>query len=937
MKKGFFLSNLYYTIFRMMRRLFNIYPGEGRNALFFALLGFLWSLGASLSTKFSDALFLIHVGSEHLPTVYVICALGMMVPVIALMYVVNRIPAYHILFGILGAAALFYCSVLFCISHEIGTASGTIWWVNRIGSFQARALLVTGFWTFIDQYHNMQDAKRLFVLFTSSIFFGATVTGLIMRSGMFEFTTILAGIIFLMAGALLVSRKIVKSVHQAHDENALEEMGDEKGFSFASFFKELLKSPFSLLVMANNFTFFVLWVATEFNYLSAFDARFAPGPAVSYGEVEDARLTLFLGQLHAVVSFTNMIFGLFLYSRLVRRFGVGSLLFLSPLLLFFTFGGWLEYGWLLFPVIGYFVVEGTMEVIDDSNFNLLLNAIPKKLKYRVRIAIEAFLEPFGMLLTGLLLSLPFLNTKLFCLLLAAVAVSIAVIINRRYHRAIYRNLAAQSLHFERSLKEWIARMGGAEKRQEIKRLLGRLAEEEPETQILAAEALLAFEDRAIIKTLLAKAKQLSPSFKTAFLELLSQTPFSGKKSITDEVLSWKTGAQEKKVVGAIHLFLAKQGLLHPENVKEDLKSDDLALRSAAIIALKKTWVSLPNSVIAENRRLADRLIEALLNSPDKRELCMGLRIIGEEAAPGNFRRLLPFLENPSISVSREAIRAVAKISNKQHKRYAKTLIAYLRLSKDAVFRKSCLVAIGKLDEPPLIREIIASSLHFRPSERRLIEEIVRKMGRRSVPVLLALTKDTGMPERCRALAGRILGHLALSHLQANLHEIIEKEIKRAYFYYYHLHALHSEEEQTDLSLLREAMQTGLYSALDFIIEILGVAGEIEESDLITRLYRSSSARIRSQVIETLEQTCDRRIFRKLRPLLEDIPPSEVLKRYLESRHYSLPLPKLLEKMAGSPSLVDRIVAAAMAKQLDLAELKERVRGNEKILKELLQS
>ena len=54
----------------LFQRLFNIYPGEEKQALLFAFLGFIWAFGATCGLKFADALFLLHVGAESLPQAY---------------------------------------------------------------------------------------------------------------------------------------------------------------------------------------------------------------------------------------------------------------------------------------------------------------------------------------------------------------------------------------------------------------------------------------------------------------------------------------------------------------------------------------------------------------------------------------------------------------------------------------------------------------------------------------------------------------------------------------------------------------------------------------------------------------------------------------------------------------------------------------------------
>src|SRR4029077_18740293 len=109
-------------------------------------------------------------------------------------------------------------------------------------------------------------------------------------------------------------------------------------------------------------------------------------------------------------------------------------------------------------------------------------------------------------------------------------------------------------------------------------------------------------------------------------------------------------------------------------------------------------------------------------------------------------------------------------------------------------------ALEKVNDSSLVNDIIQASLQFRPNEQRLTEEVIYKMGLRTVPTLLSITRDTQVPDRCRLLAGGILGRLALPQLRANLFDIIRQEIERAFFYFYHYHTIQSQNPELDLSM-----------------------------------------------------------------------------------------------------------------------------------------
>lgn len=905
-----------------IRRLFNLYEGEEKNAFLFGLLAFCWSLGTNLGLKFSDALLLIHVGASALPTIYILSASGMVIPAILLLLVVNRVSSQKIFYFVLSTVVVFYGAIFFCIRNEIGFENQWIWYILRIMAFQIDCVTITTFWTFIDQYHNMQDAKRIYVLFSLTVFCGQAFTGLIMQSGILSFTNVILVIISLMFISIYLVKVISKRMHLSHEQSGEEEgIGSYGKFNLSNTVRDILKSKFTMLVMLNNFLIFLMLVTAEYNYLDFFDKYFdPPGTILPTGGAKNAEITLFLGKLIATVSITNLIFGLFLYSRFIRRFGVTSLLFFTPIIMAFAMGGWSFHPVIVFPIIAYFLVEGFLEIIDESNFNLLLNAVPKRLKYRVRIMIESFFEPMAMLSGGFLLSAPKINTILLCLTLSLCALVVAFIIQKKYHSAVYTNLAANAIHPERSLKEWFFSMTKYEQRLSKEKLFQILkTSSDIKEQIFALNGLLGLDDDEITYEVLSISNDMPSEFQIEVLKHLNKFKFASKDPIIKILSSWLLEIKDPKVIAKLRYYLSPFGIIPPTDVINDIESDDLIKKATAIISLKRVNSSL------QYKQIADNSISKMIKSDQEDQICMALEILSSEPSHINHQLFLSFLDHPNQNIRQKAIESFAKISNIQCRKYAKILISQMKNSQDSSFRKSCLIALGKMNDPSLIRDIIRASLHFRQSERRIIEAIVRKMGLSTVPMLLTLTKDRTMPDRCRALAGRILGHLALSHLHANLHDIINTEIERAYFYYFHYQTIQANNPDKDLRLLKEALETSYHSVLEFIIHILSAAGEIEDSELISRLFRSKDKKLQSQVVETLERTCDRHIFKSLRPLVENLPAKEIFERHYDKTKHSLSLENLLEILSQSSSPVDKIVSITLMEELNLPNWKDAVK------------
>lgn len=907
------------------RKLFNIYPGEEKVALLFAGLGFLWAFGVTSGQKFADALFLLHVGADSLPLAYTLAACAMMIMTAFFLKAFHYVPIQRIFATVLLGGVVFYISAYFGLLSMGPQTSPWFWFLLKIFGSVFFANVVTCFWTFVDHYFHLQDAKRLYSLFTSAIFLGVAATGIIMRSGWIDIRDVLLLITCLLLFSVYWITRILPHATPLHDDSLLEEDEAAKKGSFRYLFKSILRSKFILLLMVGNFLTYVLLVITEYSYLSAFDAHFDQGIRVVTGQEEKAQLTIFLGQLITGVSVFNLIVGLFFYSRLVRRYGITNLVLYTPLVLVFTFSGWLANNALFFPVVGFFVVEGMLYTIDDNNFSLLLNAVPARLKYKVRLIIESFFEPTGMLISSLLITFTPINSKILGLVLSSCALFAAMMVRKQYLKAILINLSENAIHFHRSAKNWLNRLSKKEQKILEQRLEAIMQKSDDASQLFASEAFINLGDKGIFHRLLDQTDSLSTNSKMTLIEAASKSKFNSDPHLLDRLHTWLSETSDNQLKGAIHFYLARLGLLHPDKIVSDLDSSDLLFRGAAILALKKSWAHLPPTSAASNRALAAQYLQILLDSSDEDEVSMGVKILGIDALPQDIDILIPFLKKPSLKIARSAAASIAQIADKHSVRYAPTLLLQLETVTDTEIRQSCLRALGKMNDSSLVKEIISKSIHLRPSERRFLEKMIAKMGLRTVPILMAIVKDSTMHDRSRVLAGRILGELAQSQLQANMHNIVSVEINRAYFYFYHAHTIQSKYPEIDLTVLKDALLSRYRSILDFIIQLLGVVGESEDCDLLSRSLRSTNPKVRSHVLETLEKSSDIKIFRALYPLIADLPHAEKMAAYEKSGQEILNLQELLDRMSSSPIQGDKIIAAAFKYRLDMPNWRESLR------------
>lgn len=790
----------------LIQRIFHVYPDEIRNSLLFAFLGFLWAFAATCGLKFADALFLLHVGADSLPTAYTCTALGMFGIATILLYAYHRFSSYQIYLSVLSIGICLYVFFFFLRLLNLGESSPWFWYALKLNGFFLFAVLMTCYWTFIDQYHHMQNSKRLYSLFSSTVFIGAASTGFVMQSGFLTLNTWILVTISLLASTILWIRHITKIVVPiVQEEEALPGELNETKNSFTFLIQSILSSPFTLLVMTCNFTVYLLLVITEYNYMSSFQNYFANSPNPDLGGGTEAQLTLFLGKCISAVSFSNLFFGLFIYSRLVRKLGISVMLMITPILLIFAFTGWSVSSSLLFPLIGFFVVEGTLLVIDDSNFNLLLNAVPSRLKYKIRALIESFLEPVGMLTSAILLSFFKEDSKYLGLGLAICLLFIAFTIRYRYLQALFFNLSENAIHFHRSVKRWLEKMQPCDQALMKKKLDRFLQSTDENEKLLAAEGILGFQDPALLPDLFQSFEDTPASTKTKLIQNIQKGIF------------WN----------------------HPLVIKK-----------------MHAWVK----------------------------------------------------EDPSLSFSFAS-------NKKEPEKDFQIILKHIR--KENHLRLETIKGLESIEDPSFISPLIRASTHFRPSEKRLIQEIIARMKDKAIPHLIDLLADTSLPHPCRLLAGKIIGRISLPTLRNHLSKIIPADIERAYFYFYHAHTIQSKEPLLDLNLLCEILLTDYETVIDFIIQVLGISDEIEDEELLSRSLKSHNPKIRSQVIEALEKTIDPSIFRLLQPLIDDIPKEEKMRAYLKNQREPLNLNALIDKMKNSSLQIDQLKAVALKYELKL--------------------
>ncbi|MFZ0565794.1 MAG: MFS transporter [Chlamydiales bacterium] len=885
--------------------------GEGRKTFPFILLALLWSIGSYGTFTLSEGMFLENIGTELLPQSYLAIACTLCVFSVLLIFSLNRFSIRYLLTGLISLWILSNFVFLLLYYTEVSQLK-SYWFIYKVMGWVTPLSTYIVYWAFVDQYFDLQDGKRFFCQFNSILFLGDAIAGGVI-SFLFKYLEV-DGLILFFIGTMILSlpfifliSSTVRPVLEEHSEN----IDTTSSLSLKTLIQRVLKSKYTLYLLLFYFSMQLLVVTTEYNYMESFERAFSGRP--------EKELTEFLGRCGMWIALLNMFFGIWFYGRLVKKIGINNIIIIAPSVFCVLFSAWICKDALPIAVFAMIMREMMAYSFDDNNLNLLISGVPSKVKNQVRIFVESFIEPSAMFSTAFFLLLFQTKVAFLGFLLSLISFGVVILLRIYYPRAIFQNLAATTIRFEKKAADWLAQLSPKVKKQAEFLLLSNLKNQTDEKgQLLAYECLLKLGNPRILPRILDHINALSLPGKLKAIELLNDSPWAKHSLVIRQLKRWRLLFPHSSIKSGIHFHFARHCLLHPEQIADDLNSQHLGLRGAAILSLKKD---------IQYQLLASENLRVLLDSKNEQEICIGLKILGFENNPQNISFIFPYLNHPSPTISVRAAQSIALIADPSHKEYSKALINHLFVARDFKVRLFCLNALEKMISPDSVKELILATVHFRSSERKQVERIVLTVGKPAIPTLLEIMKGEKEHDRCRLLAGKILSQLDLLSLRKELSSIINAEIERAYFYFYHSHTVQQQVPQHDLSILVNTLMTRYHSIIDFIIQLVGNGCAIKESEVLSYTLRSKNRKIRGQAIESLEKACDPRVFALLEPLIDERHPEQKLHHYLKGGRMPFNLTQLLDALSDSPSLADQVVSIGLKRSLKTADWKKTLSQN----------
>ena len=373
--------------------------------------------------------------------------------------------------------------------------------------------------------------------------------------------------------------------------------------------------------------------------------------------VKKDTIAAFYGDFNFYAGILSLFFQLLFTTRFLRRFGIGTALFMLPVTVWLGSAGLLVFGTLSAVV----ALKGCDQVqrysLDKSTTELLYLPLPTRIKLQVKWFIDTVIWRLGDGLSGLVV-LIFATTLhwparqiswIVLMLISGWLVAVAVA-RRQYVATLTESIAQHRVDVEQASTSVLDRSTSD-------LMAAKLSTSDPQ-EILYALSLFELErQRAVHPVIRSLLKHSSPEVRQKAITTLSKT---GDRTVLPEVELLLRDPDLNVRTEAL-LYLTHHAHIDPlELIKDEGDFADFSVSSAVVAFLARPGET--QILEAAQQILANMVGEA---SPEnKRHRVEAARLLGE--LPDRFDPLLSnLLGDPDPAVAREAIYSVAKLRKRR--------------------------------------------------------------------------------------------------------------------------------------------------------------------------------------------------------------------------------------------------------------------------------
>lgn len=849
-------------------KLLKIRMNEKTKVFLFFVFALFLQAGVSIGESVSNSLFLVNIGFEKLPYIYILIPV-----IITFIY----LPLYSSFLKHHSEDTFFQVVLFFLTLMNIAIVLVIKYFKPSIDSAVFKYLfyfimiytivwgtaLYTLFWNFIDAFFDILDSKRIFAIFSAGTAIGAIVGGALVS----ELTQYIpaSDILFGWSFFSLLSLVSIAIINKKYEKIPLEEEEEEDVSSMITqlsfMFKTILDSRYVFLLTSAFFIAIILATTLEFEYMGI----------LSKSQTEDSLAALF-GKLFVIVNVFNLFVNFFFFNRLVLNYGVRNVTLIQPIGYILAFAYLSVSREIEAAVFGFFIVQGLAVAIDYNNQNLLFNGVKSNIKYKVRTFIENLGEPLAVAFAGIILIYMSKDTSPFFVsyMLMGLAFFYLVFIlflRAEYPKSMVKNFESDWLDFSFNSKKIISNISPDELREVVPYKSNKYSK---------ALALDILSESSPLETLKELLPYLNTTSTTTFKEnrfLLNRLLNSPDINTLRVVDSWID-----KNLSTLHLRMIRelglQGFIDSRKFSSMLKSSDPKRKSTAIILLLNS--NNPNDISQSNQ-----MINKLLDSEDTESICEGIYALGESRRSEYVFYLAKFLDSKEEKIRFQALESIYRLSDTKANQLIPNILSTFKEASQKE-REVSLNILKRVKDSQCLIPLLKESDILTPLERRSVISLVEELGLQTIPSIVTVLVEDKFSYPARSIAARTLGKLSFVQLKTLEKELILKEIELAYKHLYthnHLETILDEESLDSLKLLSLFYRDIHQSSVEFILELLTIVGRLADFEMIKTAINSKNSKNRGNAIETIEQSTDKKIFSLLLPLIDARSIQDIIEFY----------------------------------------------------------
>ena len=366
---------------RLLRYIADVRAEETRLTLVMCGYYFVLLLTHYLLKPARDSMFLVELGAEQLPLVFILVAV-VVVPIVRLhARAARRLSMEKLTAGVSAALALSLVGLWAVLETRIPWLFYVVYiWVSVYG-----ALIVSQFWLLSNHVFTASQGRRLFVVLHTAAMLGAFVGGEIANALVELLGMRTQDLLLVTAGVLVASLGFVRTALRADRSEPVDASSKENHSQETTFLGTLQTIRGSWLLL-----FIVAIIGLEMLTHTFVDYQFKAITVAAFPN--ESELTGFLATFYGRVSLIALAFQVFILPRLLRRYGVGSALFLMPI-------GLLIGSIFLLAMPGLWAavfLRGTDQAFEHSankvGRELLFLPLSMEVKQRVKVFIDVFVD-----------------------------------------------------------------------------------------------------------------------------------------------------------------------------------------------------------------------------------------------------------------------------------------------------------------------------------------------------------------------------------------------------------------------------------------------------------------------------------------------------------------------------------------------------------------